>query len=83
MLSFGVYGRAMRGRVDIPSSTETAGAGTPRTQDSDRPLSPRIAEFKAKLGDEAYMAGAILRIATVLSARITEGYYDGRRKTRR
>jgi hypothetical protein len=42
----------------------------------------RIAELKAKLGDEAYMAGAILRIATVLSARLTEGYIDGRRSAR-
>lgn len=42
----------------------------------------RIAELKAKLGDEAYMAGAILRIATVLSARLTEGYFDGGRKAR-
>jgi hypothetical protein len=42
----------------------------------------RIAELKAKLGDEAYMAGAILRIATVLSARLTEGYMHGGRTTR-
>ncbi len=75
----------MRGRVEISSSSEAqaAGAKAPRRPVADRPQSPRIAEFKAKLGDEAYMAGAILRIATVLSARITEGYYDGRRKTRR
>jgi hypothetical protein len=31
----------------------------------------RIAELKQKLGDEDYMNGAILRIATVLSARLT------------
>ncbi len=42
----------------------------------------RIAELRAKLGDDAYMAGAILRIATVLSARLTEGYIDGGRKAR-
>ncbi|MFZ4616779.1 MAG: hypothetical protein ACOYM2_11375 [Rectinemataceae bacterium] len=42
----------------------------------------RIAEFKEKLRDEAYLAGAILRIATVLSARLVEGYPDGRRTTR-
>lgn len=42
----------------------------------------RIAELKSKLGDDAYMAGAILRIATVLSARLTEGYLDGGRSTR-
>ncbi len=42
----------------------------------------RIAELKDKLRDEAYMEGAILRIATVLSARLTEGYVDGGRKAR-
>jgi hypothetical protein len=42
----------------------------------------RIAELKAKLGDEDYMSGAILRIATVLSARLTEGYLNGGRTTR-
>jgi hypothetical protein len=42
----------------------------------------RIAEYKEKLSDEAYMAGAILRIATVLSARLAEGYADGGRKAR-
>ena len=31
----------------------------------------RLAELKVKLGDEDYMNGAILRIATVLSARLT------------
>ncbi|MDA8427229.1 MAG: hypothetical protein M0Z80_13965 [Treponema sp.] len=44
--------------------------------------SARILELKAKLGDEDYMAGAILRIATVLSARLTEGYFDGGRAKR-
>ncbi|HUW41058.1 MAG TPA: hypothetical protein VMV90_08590 [Rectinemataceae bacterium] len=44
--------------------------------------SARILELKTKLGDEEYMAGAILRIATVLSARLTEGYFDGGRATR-
>jgi len=38
--------------------------------------SARILELKAKLGDDEYMYGAILRIATVLSARFTEGYFD-------
>jgi hypothetical protein len=42
----------------------------------------RIAELKIKLRDEAYMAGAILRIATVLSARLAEGYESDGRKTR-
>ncbi len=31
----------------------------------------RLAELKVKLADEDYMNGAILRIATVLSARLT------------
>ncbi|HTX73217.1 MAG TPA: hypothetical protein VMC79_10370 [Rectinemataceae bacterium] len=44
--------------------------------------SARILELKEKLGDDAYMNGAILRIATVLSARFTEGYFDGGRTTR-
>jgi hypothetical protein len=42
----------------------------------------RIAEYKEKLRDEAYMAGAILRIATVISARLVEGYADVGRKAR-
>ncbi len=42
----------------------------------------RIAEFKEKLRDEAYMAGAILRIATVISSRLVEGYADVRGKAR-
>jgi len=42
----------------------------------------RIAEFKEKLRDEAYMEGAILRIATVISSRLVEGYADVRGKTR-
>lgn len=42
----------------------------------------RIAELKNKLRDEAYMAGAILRIATVISARLVEGYADVGRKAR-
>jgi len=75
----------MSGRVVTSASSEAkaANAHGARVRAADRAPSPRIAELKAKLGDEAYMAGAILRIATVLSARITEGYYDGRRKTRR
>ena len=44
--------------------------------------SVRIAELKVKLRDETYMSGAILRIATVLSARLTEGYFDGGRSAR-
>jgi hypothetical protein len=74
----------MRGRVitSVSSTTAVAGLSESRPRDADQKAA-RIAELKEKLGDEAYMAGAILRIATVLSARITEGYYDGRRKTRR
>jgi hypothetical protein len=44
--------------------------------------SARILELQAKLSDEDYMSGAILRIATVLSARLTEGYFNGGRSTR-
>jgi len=42
----------------------------------------RIAEFKEKLRDEAYLEGAIYRIATVLSARLMEGYADVGRRAR-
>jgi hypothetical protein len=42
----------------------------------------RIAELRDKLRDEAYMAGAILRIATIMSARLAEGYEGGGRKKR-
>ena len=42
-----------------------AGAASPRSDEK------RLAELKAKLGDKEYMNGAILRIATVLSARLT------------
>jgi hypothetical protein len=74
----------MRGRFSTSVSFKAAvGVGRLRRDSVDCDQAARIAELKAKLGDEAYMAGAILRIATVLSARITEGYYDGRRKTRR
>jgi len=31
----------------------------------------RLAELRDKLGDEVYVNGAIMRIATVLSARLT------------
>lgn len=45
--------------------------------------SVRILELKEKLRDDEYMYGAILRIATVLSARFTEGYFDVGQSTRR
>jgi hypothetical protein len=48
---------------------------TPRTRGSYNTSSKndqqRLAELKVKLGDPDYMEGAILRIATVLSARLT------------
>ncbi len=46
---------------------------TRRSSDSPLPRNDpkRLADLKVKLGDEAYMNGAILRIATVLSARLT------------
>jgi hypothetical protein len=57
-------------------------AGVERRSAAARGDASRIAELKAKLGDEEYMSGAILRIATVLSARIVEGYLDERRTAR-
>jgi len=41
----------------------------------------RLAELKRKVHDEAYLAGAIFRIAQVMSAEIIEGYgvHDARR----
>lgn len=47
--------------------------GPRRVRDRAAPRSDqrRLAELKDKLGDEDYMNGAILRIATVLSARLT------------
>jgi hypothetical protein len=50
-------------------------AAAPRTRGSykvsSRTDQQRLAELKVKLGDPDYMEGAILRIATVLSARLT------------
>ena len=65
----------------------TTGRGTSRyeaapSRAAARSADGRIAELRAKLGDDAYMSGAILRIATVLSARLTEGYIDVGRKAR-
>lgn len=49
------------------SQTVRRGAG----RASSRTDQKRLAELKVKLGDPDYMEGAILRIATVLSARLT------------
>ena len=65
----------MTGRGSSRYGTATVGVAARSDQG-------RIAELRAKIGDDAYMAGAILRIATVLSARLTEGYIDGGRKAR-
>jgi hypothetical protein len=43
----------------------------PRRSAMGRGNEERIAELKVKLRDDEYMNGAILRIATVLSARLT------------
>jgi hypothetical protein len=49
----------------------TAGARVGPSRAFPRSDPKRLADLKVKLGDEAYMNGAILRIATVLSARLT------------
>jgi hypothetical protein len=53
----------------------SAGARKPRSRGGAygtmRADQERLAELKTKLGDPEYMNGAILRIATVLSARLT------------
>jgi hypothetical protein len=59
-----------------PSQALPQGAlRTPKTRGSYKTSSrtdqQRLAELKIKLGDPDYMEGAILRIATVLSARLT------------
>jgi hypothetical protein len=57
-----------------PTSASEGQARKPRARGSARALRAdqnRLAELKLKLGDPAYMDGAILRIATVLSARLT------------
>ena len=45
---------------------------------------PRLDELRKKMHDNAYLEGAITRIAQVLSAEIMNGYgvNDGRRKSR-
>jgi hypothetical protein len=52
------------------------------TRDPEREQS-RLEELKRKVHDEAYLAGAIQRIAQVMSAEIMEGYgaaYGGRKQ---
>lgn len=53
---------------------------TPKS-DPERELR-RLEELKRKVHDDSYLAGAILRIAQVMSAEIMEGYgaSHGRRK---
>jgi hypothetical protein len=67
-----------RRQVEFAAASTQAGPGTlraTRTRGSYKTASKtdqkRLAELKIKLGDPDYMDGAILRIATVLSARLT------------
>jgi hypothetical protein len=53
----------------VTTGPATAGARGGRAFPRSDPK--RLADLKVKLGDEDYMNGAILRIATVLSARLT------------
>jgi hypothetical protein len=56
----------------FPSPRKRTATPSRRSAASSRRNDPaRLAELKSKLGDEDYMNGAILRIATVLSARLT------------
>jgi hypothetical protein len=57
--------------VDPPRGRRAAPARRNPTRVSPKSDQTRLAELKAKLSDEEYMNGAILRIATVLSARLT------------
>jgi hypothetical protein len=68
--------------VSLGGSATSAAPGSPKTARKPRSRAGaygtamradqnRLAELKAKLGDPEYMNGAILRIATVLSARLT------------
>jgi hypothetical protein len=54
-----------------PQASRTNRAPRGRGASSPRSDQERIAELKVKLRDDDYMNGAILRIATVLSARLT------------
>jgi hypothetical protein len=54
---------------DIPGAPpRTRARGSAKALRADQ---KRLADLKVKLGDPDYMNGAILRIATVLSARLT------------
>jgi hypothetical protein len=55
----------------MPSSPPRASRPRGSYRTSSRGDQQRLAELKVKLGDPDYMEGAILRIATVLSARLT------------
>jgi hypothetical protein len=54
-----------------PAASPPAAPRRAAVRASPRSDQKRLAELKAKLGDEEYMNGAILRIATVLSAKLT------------
>jgi len=56
---------ASQGRAAAGQGRAAAGSRSKRSDPK------RLADLKAKLGDEDYMNGAILRIATVLSASLT------------
>ncbi len=60
-----------KGRVRNPESALSPVPSRASNRAIPRSDQNRLAELKAKLGDEDYMNGAILRIATVLSARLT------------
>jgi hypothetical protein len=61
--------------VEIPVQSPLAAPRPVKPRGSYRTSSrndqQRLADLKVKLGDPDYMEGAILRIATVLSARLT------------
>jgi hypothetical protein len=69
--------QAPRGRpvpisIAAPSvAAQTAAVRTGKGRPASRSDQSRLAELKVKLGDPDYMEGAILRIATVLSASLT------------
>ena len=74
-------GGASAAMASVPGSAPLVAPRTNRASDgaargvrraaSPRSDQARIAELKVKLRDDDYMNGAILRIATVLSARLT------------
>jgi hypothetical protein len=58
-------------KAPAPSASSRAIQAPPRRNSRARGDQSRLAELKLKLSDEDYMNGAILRIATVLSASLT------------